>query len=134
MHIFLTGAKGFIDGVVASAPADGQKVRGLVRDQGKASGVAAHGIEPVIGALCDTASLQTEARASVANSDHLGDHQSCGLADDTLWNFAALPLGFCIYQKMEPRRSGAEETLAAEHKMITTAQQRVLKQRNSMNY
>jgi len=35
MHIFLTGANGFIGGVIASAPiADGQTVRGLVRDQG----------------------------------------------------------------------------------------------------
>lgn len=57
--------------------ADGQTVRGLVRDQGKASAVAANGIEAVIGALDDTALPQTEARASdraanAANSDQLG--------------------------------------------------------------
>lgn len=78
MRIFLTGANGFVGGAVASALiADGHRVRGLVRDHGKAIAVAARGIEAVIGALQDTALLQTEARASdgvvnAANSDHCG--------------------------------------------------------------
>jgi len=78
MRIFLTGANGFIGGAVASAlTAEGHTVRGLVRDQSKAIAVTEHGIQPVIGALDDTALLQNEARASdgvvnAANSDHYG--------------------------------------------------------------
>ena len=67
-----------IGGAVASPLiADGHEVCGLVRDQGRASAVAAHRIEAVIGALDDTALLQNEARTSdgvvnAANSDHRG--------------------------------------------------------------
>ena len=67
MRIFLTGANGYIGGSVACALiAAGHKVRGLVRSSAKADTVAAHGIEPVIGSLDDTALLQTEARAADA--------------------------------------------------------------------
>ena len=78
MRIFLTGANGYIGGSVACALiAAGHKVRGLVRSSAKADAVAAHGIEPVIGSLDDTALLQTEARAAdavvnAASSDHRG--------------------------------------------------------------
>jgi nucleoside-diphosphate-sugar epimerase len=78
VRIFLTGANGFIGGAVASVlVADGHTVRGLVRDKAKAEGVAAHGIEPVIGTFDDAALLQAEARASdgvvnAASSDHRG--------------------------------------------------------------
>jgi nucleoside-diphosphate-sugar epimerase len=76
MRIFLTGANGYIGGAVATALiAGGHRVHGLVRDESKAATVAAHGIEPVIGTLDDTALLQAEARAAdavinAANSDH----------------------------------------------------------------
>jgi len=78
VRVFVTGANGFIGGAVASAlVAAGHAVRGLVRDQVKASAVAAHGIEPVIGTLDDDALLQAEARAAdavinAASSDHRG--------------------------------------------------------------
>ncbi len=78
MRIFLTGANGFIGGAVAAALiAAGHKVRGLVRDKAKAELVAAHGVEPVVGSLDDTALLQTEARSAdavinAASSDHRG--------------------------------------------------------------
>ena len=78
MRIFLTGANGFIGGAVASAlVADGHVVRGLVRDKAKASAVAAHGVEPVIGSLDDAALLGAEASASdgvvnAADSGHRG--------------------------------------------------------------
>jgi nucleoside-diphosphate-sugar epimerase len=78
MKIFLTGANGYIGGAVASALiAGGHQVRGLVRSRDKADAVAAHGIEPVVGALDDAALLQTEARAAegvvnAASSDHRG--------------------------------------------------------------
>lgn len=78
MRIFITGANGFIGGAVAAALLEaGHTVRGLVRNQAKAASVAAHGIEPVIGSLDDTALLQAEARAaegvvSAASSDHHG--------------------------------------------------------------
>lgn len=78
MRIFLTGATGFIGGAVASALlADGHTVRGLVRSTDKVSGVAARGIDPVMGVLDDAALLRAEARAAdgvvnAADSDHRG--------------------------------------------------------------
>lgn len=78
MRVFLTGATGFIGGAVAvSLIAAGHGVRGLVRNAAKTEAVAAHGIEPVIGSLDDTAVLQVEARAAdavinAASSDHRG--------------------------------------------------------------
>lgn len=78
MRIFLTGANGFIGGAVASVlVAAGHAVRGLVRDKAKADAVAAHGVEPVVGTLDDSALLQAEARAvdavvNAASSDHRG--------------------------------------------------------------
>jgi nucleoside-diphosphate-sugar epimerase len=76
MRIFLTGANGFIGGAVAvTLTAAGHRVRGLVRDSGKAKLVAGYGVEPVVGSLDDTALLQAEARAAdavinAASSDH----------------------------------------------------------------
>ncbi len=78
MRIFITGANGYIGGSVAAVlAADGHRVRGLVRDGAKAAAVAAHGIEPVIGALDDGGLLAEEARAAdavvnAASSDHRG--------------------------------------------------------------
>jgi nucleoside-diphosphate-sugar epimerase len=78
MRIFLTGANGYIGGSVAWALiAAGHKVRGLVRSSAKADAVAAHGIEPVIGSLDNTALVQAEAQAAdavinAASSDHRG--------------------------------------------------------------
>jgi nucleoside-diphosphate-sugar epimerase len=78
MRIFLTGANGYIGGAVAAALlAAGHKVRGLVRGRDKADAVAAHGVDPVIGALDDAALLHAEARAAdavinTASSDHRG--------------------------------------------------------------
>ena len=78
MRIFLTGANGFIGGAVAVALiAAGHSVRGLVRSKEKASLVAAHGVEAVIGSLDDAALLQAQARAAdavvnTASSDHRG--------------------------------------------------------------
>jgi nucleoside-diphosphate-sugar epimerase len=78
MKIFLTGASGYIGGSVGAAlVAKGHIVRGLVRDQSKAAGVALTGIEPVIGTLDDASLLTEEARAAdavinTASSDHRG--------------------------------------------------------------
>lgn len=78
MKIFVTGASGYIGGSVAALLASrGHAVRGLVRSTGKASGVRAKGIEPVIGTLDDAALLTAEAKAAdavinAANSDHAG--------------------------------------------------------------
>jgi nucleoside-diphosphate-sugar epimerase len=78
LRIFLTGANGFIGGAVAAAViAHGHSVRGLVRSEANAHAVAAHGIEPIIRSLDDTALLQAEARAAdavvnTASSDHRG--------------------------------------------------------------
>jgi nucleoside-diphosphate-sugar epimerase len=78
MKIFVTGASGYIGGAVATLlAAQGHSVRGLVRSTAKADGVAAKGIEPVLGTLDDAELLIAEARAAdavinAANSDHLG--------------------------------------------------------------
>ena len=78
MKIFVTGANGYIGGLVASALiADGHKVRGLVRSKEKADAVEARGVQPVIGSLDDVDLLQAEARAAdavvnAASSDHKG--------------------------------------------------------------
>jgi nucleoside-diphosphate-sugar epimerase len=78
MRIFLTGANGYIGGAAAATLiAAGHQVRGLVRNSAKANAVAAHGVDPVIGTLDDTALLHAEARAAdavinTASSDHHG--------------------------------------------------------------
>jgi nucleoside-diphosphate-sugar epimerase len=78
MRIFLTGANGFIGSAVALALiAAGHRVRGLVRTSAKAELIAPYTIEPVVGALDDTALLQEEARSAdavinAASSDHRG--------------------------------------------------------------
>ncbi len=78
MKIFVTGASGYIGGSVAALLATkGHQVRGLVRSAAKADGVRAHGIEPVLGTLDDSALLTAEARAAdavinAADSDHAG--------------------------------------------------------------
>jgi uncharacterized protein YbjT (DUF2867 family) len=76
MQVFVTGANGFIGGAVAAALiAAGHKVRGLVRNKAKASAVAAHDVQAVVGSLDDAALLQAEAHAAdavvnAASSDH----------------------------------------------------------------
>ena len=78
MQVFVTGANGFIGGAVAAALiAAGHEVRGLVRNKAKASAVAAHDVQAVVGSLDDAALLQAEAHAAdavvnAASSDHRG--------------------------------------------------------------
>jgi nucleoside-diphosphate-sugar epimerase len=67
MQVFVTGANGFIGGAVAAALiAAGHKVRGMVRNNAKASAVAAHDVQAVVGPLDDAALLQGEAHAATA--------------------------------------------------------------------
>jgi nucleoside-diphosphate-sugar epimerase len=76
MSIFITGATGYIGGTVARRLIDaGHEVRGLVRDEARATKVAALGMVPVIGSLDDLDLLVREARNSTgvihtADSDH----------------------------------------------------------------
>ncbi|ANZ35767.1 epimerase [Lentzea guizhouensis] len=78
MHVFLTGASGYIGGAVArELVRAGHTVRGLTRTPGVAGTLAAAGIEPVVGDLGDTALLHREAEradavVNTANSDHRG--------------------------------------------------------------
>lgn len=78
MNIFLTGATGYIGGTVARCLLDdGHRLRGLVRDAGKAKRLAAKGVESVMGGLDDAAILDAEARRAdavinTASSDHRG--------------------------------------------------------------
>lgn len=76
MHIFLTGATGYIGGTVAIRLIEaGHSVRGLVRTSGKAELLARRGIEPVVGTLDDAGLLTREAREAdgvinTADADH----------------------------------------------------------------
>lgn len=76
MKIFCTGASGYIGGsVAATLAAAGHQVRGLVRSAESADKARAFGIEPAMGILDDTATLEREARAAdavvnAASADH----------------------------------------------------------------
>ena len=67
MHIFITGATGYIGGAVAARLlADGHRVSGLARTPEKARALAARGIAPVAGALVDLGTLREAAQAADA--------------------------------------------------------------------
>ena len=67
MHIFITGATGYIGGAVAARLlADGHRVFGLARTPEKARALAASGIAPVAGALVDLGTLREAAQAADA--------------------------------------------------------------------
>ena len=67
MHIFITGATGYIGGAVAARLlADGHRVSGLARTPEKAQALAARGIAPVAGALVDLGTLREAAQAADA--------------------------------------------------------------------
>lgn len=76
MHIFVTGATGFIGGSVAHALVGrGYRVSGLTRSDDKADALKARGIEPVVGTLDDAAILTAAAQAAdgvihAADADH----------------------------------------------------------------
>jgi len=76
MHVFITGAAGYIGGTVASGlMAAGHRVRGLVRTPEKASALANSGVEPVLGDLDDATLLTREAQQAdgvihAASADH----------------------------------------------------------------
>ncbi|MDT0347223.1 NAD-dependent epimerase/dehydratase family protein [Streptomyces litchfieldiae] len=78
MHVFVTGATGFIGGSVAVRLVEaGHTVSGLTRDEGRAGKLTALGIEPVFGTLDDSGLLAARARAAdavvnAADSDHRG--------------------------------------------------------------
>ena len=67
MHIFITGATGYIGGAVAARLlADGHRVFGLARTPEKARALAARGIAPVAGTLVDLGTLREAAQAADA--------------------------------------------------------------------
>lgn len=67
MHVFMTGAAGYIGGAVAARLlAEGHRVSGLVRSAEKAAALEARGIAPVMGALSDLAVLARAAGAADA--------------------------------------------------------------------
>jgi nucleoside-diphosphate-sugar epimerase len=76
MHVFVTGAGGYIGGTVASRLVQaGHAVTGLTRDAAKAADLARLGIQPVMGTLDDTAVLTehtgpADAVVNAADSDH----------------------------------------------------------------
>ncbi len=83
MHVFVTGATGYIGGTIAARLlAAGHAVSGLVRDPAKAEALAARGIAPVAGSLDDTAILAEAARSAdavinAASSDHRAAVEAC---------------------------------------------------------
>jgi nucleoside-diphosphate-sugar epimerase len=78
VHVFLTGATGYIGGSVAvRLIATGHRVTGLTRSAATTDALRALGVEPVLGTLEDSAVLTREAgRAdaviNAADSDHQG--------------------------------------------------------------
>ncbi|MGY2290739.1 NAD-dependent epimerase/dehydratase family protein [Pseudomonas sp. SDO528_S397] len=78
MHVFVTGAAGFIGGSIATGLVKaGHRVTGLVRSAEQAQEMTALGITPVIGTLDDSAVLSEQARQAdavinAASSDHRG--------------------------------------------------------------
>ncbi|MFE1933773.1 NAD-dependent epimerase/dehydratase family protein [Streptomyces sp. NPDC059474] len=76
MHVFVTGASGYIGGTVAvRLLRAGHQVSGLTRDPAKAGQLARLGIEPVLGSLDDADLLAARARradavVNAADSDH----------------------------------------------------------------
>ncbi|WP_048441369.1 NAD-dependent epimerase/dehydratase family protein [Caenimonas sp. SL110] len=76
MHVFLTGAGGYIGGTVAARLiAQGHRVSGLVRDPVKARLVQGQGIVPVLGDLDDLELLarhvrEADATMNTASADH----------------------------------------------------------------
>ena len=75
MKVFITGASGYIGGsIAAKLIAGGHQVIGLVRSEDKAARLKAAGIEPVLGALADSAvvkaaAVRVDAVINAANSD-----------------------------------------------------------------
>jgi uncharacterized protein YbjT (DUF2867 family) len=65
VHVFVTGASGYIGGTVASRLVrEGHVVSGLTRDAAKAEELARLGIQPVVGGLDDAALLTEHAQRS----------------------------------------------------------------------
>lgn len=78
MHVFVTGASGYIGGTVATRLIRaGHTVTGLTRDRAKAGALARIGVRPVVGSLDDSQVLTEQARhadavINAADSDHHG--------------------------------------------------------------
>lgn len=83
MHVFVTGATGYIGGSIAARLlAAGHEVSGLVRDPSKIEGLKARGVAPVRGALDDVAVLaaacrEADAVINAASSDHRAAVGAC---------------------------------------------------------
>ncbi|GAA2836441.1 NAD-dependent epimerase/dehydratase family protein [Nonomuraea rubra] len=78
MHVFVTGASGYIGGAVATRLLEaGHIVTGLTRDATAAGTLARLGVQPVVGGLDDADLLAEHARradavVNAADSDHRG--------------------------------------------------------------
>jgi nucleoside-diphosphate-sugar epimerase len=76
MHVFVTGASGYIGGAVATRLLEaGHTVTGLTRDAATADGLARLGVQPVVGDLNDAGTLaeqagRADAVVNAADSDH----------------------------------------------------------------
>lgn len=76
MHVFVTGASGYIGGAVATRLLEaGHTVTGLTRDAATADELARLGVQPVVGDLDDAGTLaeqagRADAVVNAADSDH----------------------------------------------------------------
>ncbi|HMR30838.1 MAG TPA: NAD-dependent epimerase/dehydratase family protein [Geminicoccaceae bacterium] len=83
MHVFVTGATGYIGGTIAARLlAAGHEVSGLARDPAKAVLLEKRGIVPVAGSLDDLDALgracrRADAAINAASSDHRAAVEAC---------------------------------------------------------
>jgi nucleoside-diphosphate-sugar epimerase len=89
-RILVTGATGFTGGHLARRLAtQGHAVRALVRGKGQSVDLTQHGIEPVVGDLCDPASLDAATRGIDTVYHIAAAFRQEGMARELFWQINA---------------------------------------------
>jgi nucleoside-diphosphate-sugar epimerase len=89
-RILVTGATGFTGGHLARRlAAQGHTVRALVRGKGQSADLTRHGLEPVVGDLCDPASLDAATRGIDTVYHIAAAFRQEGMARELFWQVNA---------------------------------------------